>query len=144
MIIRNLIKYTNADAIEATWVDETGVVIKCHAYSNGQMGMLRADLGADAAAHEALIAEIEATYVPPEPPAPEEIAAQAKAAAQAQIDALERQHQMPRITRESLIGLAEERALAAGLTLEQLRAKNKGYAGLKALDDQIAALRAQL
>ena len=67
MILKQVIRYTNADAIEATWVDENDVVIKCHAYSNGQMNMLRADLGADAAQHEALIAEIEATYVPPEP-----------------------------------------------------------------------------
>ena len=69
MILKQLIKYTNADALEATWVDKDGVVIKCHAYSNHpeQMSMLRADLGADAAAHEALIAEVEATYVPPKP-----------------------------------------------------------------------------
>ena len=70
MILKQLIRYTNADALEATWVDENDVVIKCHAYSNGQMDMLRADLGADAAAHEALIAEIEATYVEPEPAPP--------------------------------------------------------------------------
>jgi hypothetical protein len=69
MILKQIIRYTNADALEATWVDENDVVIKCHAYSNHpeQMDMLRADLGADAAAHEALISEIEATYVPPEP-----------------------------------------------------------------------------
>lgn len=67
MILQQLIRYTNADALEATWVDGNDVVIKCHAYSNGQMDMLRADLGADAAAHEALIAEVEATYVPPTP-----------------------------------------------------------------------------
>lgn len=70
MMLKQLIKYDNAPCLEATWVDENGVVIKCHAYSNGQMDMLRADLGADAAAHEALIAEIEATYVPPEPAPP--------------------------------------------------------------------------
>ena len=70
MILKQLIRYTNADALEATWVDENDVVIKCHAYSNGQMDMLRTDLGADAAAHEALIAEIEATYVEPEPAPP--------------------------------------------------------------------------
>ena len=69
MIIKQLIRYTNADAIEATWVDENDVVIKCQAYSNHpeQMAMLRADLGADAAQYERLIAEVEATYVPPEP-----------------------------------------------------------------------------
>jgi len=69
MILKQLIKYDNAPALEATWVDEDDVVIKCHAYSNGQMDMLRADLGADAAQYEEMIAEIEATYVPP-PPAP--------------------------------------------------------------------------
>ena len=69
MILKQLIKYDNAPCLEATWVDENDVVIKCHAYSNHpeQMDMLRADLGADAAEHEALVAEVEATYVEPEP-----------------------------------------------------------------------------
>ena len=62
----------------------------------------------------------------------------------AQIQELEDQYRMPRITRETMISLAEERALLMGLTLEYLRAKNKGYAGLKTLDEQIAALRSQL
>lgn len=69
MILKQVIKYDNAPALEATWVDKNDVVIKCHAYSNAQMDMLRADLGADAAQYEEMIAEIEATYVPP-PPAP--------------------------------------------------------------------------
>ena len=84
MILKQLIRYTNADAIEATWVDENDVVVKCQAYANSQMGMLRADLGADAAAYESMIAEVEATYVPPEPqpePVPQQITrAQGKAA----------------------------------------------------------------
>ena len=69
MILQQIIRYTNDDAIEATWVDENDVVIKCHAYSNhpSQMAMLRADLGADAAQYVSLIAEVAATYVPPEP-----------------------------------------------------------------------------
>ena len=67
MILKQVIKYENAPAVEATWVDENDVVIKCHAYSNAQMDMLRADLGADAAQYEPLIAEVEATYVPPVP-----------------------------------------------------------------------------
>lgn len=71
MILKQLIKYENAPALEATWVDKDDVVIKCHAYSNAQMDMLRADLGDDAAAHEALIAEVEATYEPPEPAPPQ-------------------------------------------------------------------------
>lgn len=70
MKIKQLVRYDNVPALEATWVDVNDVVIKCHAYANSQMNELRADLGADAAAHEALIAEIEATYVPPEPAPP--------------------------------------------------------------------------
>ena len=58
MIRVQLIRYTNADALEASWVDENDVVIKCHAYSNHpeQIAMLRADLGVDAAQYESLIA----------------------------------------------------------------------------------------
>ncbi|MFN7152922.1 MAG: hypothetical protein ACK4OE_04455 [Acidovorax sp.] len=62
----------------------------------------------------------------------------------ARIQELEDQYLMPRITRETIIVLAEERAVAMGLTLEYLRSKNKGYAALKALDEQIAALRSQI
>lgn len=78
MTLKQLIRYTNAPALEATWVDESDVAIKCQAYSNHpeQMAMLRADLGADAARYEALIAEVEASHVPPPPPGlPERIAA---------------------------------------------------------------------
>lgn len=69
MILKQVIRYTNAPSLEATWVDESDVVIKCQAYSNHpeQMTMLRADLGADAAQYEEMIAEVEATYVPPVP-----------------------------------------------------------------------------
>lgn len=87
MILQQLIRYTNADAPEATWADADGNIIRCHAYSNHpeQIAQLRADLGADAAQYEELIAEVEATYVPPEPqpiPVPQQIArAQGKAAA---------------------------------------------------------------
>lgn len=86
MILKQVIRYENAPAIEATWLDESGVVIKCQAYSNHpeQIAMLRADLGADAAQYESLIAEVEATYVPPAPepiPVPQQITrAQGKAA----------------------------------------------------------------
>lgn len=67
MILKQVIRYENAPALEATWVDENDAVIKCHAYSHHpeQMAMLRADLGADAAQYEEMIAEVEATYVPP-------------------------------------------------------------------------------
>lgn len=119
MILKQLIRYENSPALEATWVrydqtpdvevpaspalyDKDGnevqaaveahtrpgevieTVLKCQAYSNAQMDMLRADLGADAAQYEDLITEVEATYVPPEPqpiPVPQQITrAQGKAA----------------------------------------------------------------
>lgn len=92
MILKQVIKYTNAPALEATWVDENDVVIKCQAYSHHpeQMAMLRADLGADAAQYEELIAEVEATYVPPEPPSLEEQIAVFDAALVAHLDATAR------------------------------------------------------
>lgn len=65
-------------------------------------------------------------------------------AALQRITQLEREQMMPRITRETILSLAEERAAAIGLTQAQLLAKNKGYAALKAFDMEIAALRAQL
>jgi len=65
-------------------------------------------------------------------------------AARAEIEALETKHLMARITRETILTLAEERAAALGIPLEVLLVKNKGYAALKALDVQIAELRAQL
>ena len=72
MMLKQLIKYDNAPALEATWVDDNDVVIKCHAYSNhpDQVAMLRTDLGGDAAAYETLISEVESTYTPPPLPEP--------------------------------------------------------------------------
>ena len=72
MILKQVIRYTNADALEATWVEEIDgqeIVVKCQAYANSQMDMLAADLGDDAPDHQALMDEVAATYVPP-PPAP--------------------------------------------------------------------------
>lgn len=71
-ILKQVIKYTNACAIEATWVDEEETVIKSTAYSGDQMQLFRDDVttyGGDITEYEALIAEVEAAYVPP-PPAP--------------------------------------------------------------------------
>ena len=87
--LSKLIKYENANALEATWVeveeveqitttDEDGnevvtdkeIPIKCHAYDGSQIDMLRADaieLGTPLDEYEALIAEVEANIVPPPP-----------------------------------------------------------------------------
>ena len=76
--LKQLIKYENANCLEATWVeveqitstDEDGnetttdkeAPVKCHAYDGTQMDMLRADaeeLGTPLTKYEPLIAEIE-------------------------------------------------------------------------------------
>ena len=61
------------------------------------------------------------------------------------IQQMEREQLMARITRESLLRLAEKEAdeLAQELGVDPalLLAKNKGYTALKAFDNQIAALR---
>lgn len=59
MILKSVIKYDNANALEATWVDENGINVKCQAYDETQMDMLRTDLGVDVAEYETLIAEVE-------------------------------------------------------------------------------------
>ena len=95
--LSKLIKYENANALEATWVeveeveqitttDEDGnevvtdkeTPIKCQSYDCTQMDMLRADaleLGTSLEEYESLIAEVEANIVPPPPPTSEELAA---------------------------------------------------------------------
>lgn len=140
MILKQVIRYTNADAIEATWVDENNVVIKCQSYSNAQMDMLHADLGDDLPEYEELINEVASTYTPPPPPTDEEH----NEAIYFQIDQLERQYMMPRITREATILQLETWALSKGYPLDQFRLANKGYRGLKELDEQIQYLRGQL
>lgn len=73
MILKQVIKYDNANAVEATWVDENDNIVKCHSYSDVQMDMLRVDLGDDVAEYESIISEIEANIVPPLPKTQEEI-----------------------------------------------------------------------
>ena len=142
MILKQVIRYENAQALEATWVDENDVVIKCQAYSNhpSQMAMLRADLGTDLPNYEELINEVVSTYAPPPPPTDEEH----NEAIYFQIDQLERQYMMPRITREATILQLETWALSKGYPLAQFRSANKGYRGLKELDETIQELRGQL
>jgi hypothetical protein len=84
MIIQQVIKYANANYLEATWVDQNDIPVKCRAYAGEQMDELEADLGADAATYATLIAECRAAvvpYVPPPPVIPREVSRfQAKAA----------------------------------------------------------------
>ena len=69
-ILKQVIHYLDTNLVEATWVDENNVVIKCHSYADVQMQMFRADVaefGGDIAEYEELIALVEANIKPVEP-----------------------------------------------------------------------------
>lgn len=69
------IKYfEDTQSIEATWIDENDVIVKCHSYANSQMNDLASDLGDDRAQYAELLETVAATVVPVIPPTPEEIA----------------------------------------------------------------------
>lgn len=89
--LKQVIKYTNANAIEATWEDADGIVIKSTAYSGDQMQLFRDDVatyGGNIADYEALIAEVEAAYVPPPPPSIDQIRDTFLDSVQAHIDSV--------------------------------------------------------
>jgi hypothetical protein len=95
MILKEVIKYSNANAIEATWANQTIVPavgiegkedykpetiiekdVIVNAYADTQMQMFRNDVseyGGDISQYESLIAEVEAGIVPPPLPTPEEV-----------------------------------------------------------------------
>jgi hypothetical protein len=112
MILKQVIKYDNANAIEATWVDQTvtsavgveveeghtpetitEVVSLCKSYADVQMQDFRDDVakhGGNIAEYEDLIAEVEADIVPPAPPTPQEIKAEIIASTQERLDSFAR------------------------------------------------------
>ena len=66
---------------------DTDVQARCHSYADVQMDMLRADLGADAAAYADLIAEVEANTIPAPVPTEQELQAVVNATALAYLAA---------------------------------------------------------
>lgn len=72
MILKQVIQYENdKNTLEATWVDDEGAQIKCHAYNGSTLDDLKADLGADLPQYEELIADAVSHWVEPPPvPAP--------------------------------------------------------------------------
>jgi hypothetical protein len=67
MILKQVIRYDNAVAIEATWIDHEGVTSRSVAYAGNQMDLFRADVaqyGGNIADYVTLIAEIEAAFIP--------------------------------------------------------------------------------
>ena len=77
--LKQVIHYPDTNSVEATWVDENGVVIKCHSYADVQMDMFKADIlnfGGDPTDQSDLIALVESNTKPVEPepvPVPQEI-----------------------------------------------------------------------
>ena len=77
--LKQVIHYLDTNSVEATWVDENDVVIKCHSYADVQMQMFRddvAELGGNISEYEELIALVESNIKPVEPepiPVPQEI-----------------------------------------------------------------------
>ena len=68
--LKQVIHYTDTNSVEATWIDENDVVIKCHSYADVQMHMFRddvAELGGDITEYEKLIALVESNIKPVEP-----------------------------------------------------------------------------
>lgn len=87
--LKQVIPHPDTNSVEATWVDTIDgqeVVVKCHSYSDVQMDMLRADLGADAPQYEELMATVEAGIVPPPPKTPEQIAQECVEGVQSRLD----------------------------------------------------------
>lgn len=71
--LKQVIHYQDTNSVEATWVDENDIQIKCHSYADVQMDMFRADaleLGTPLTDYEEMIAQVEAAIVPYVPPAP--------------------------------------------------------------------------
>lgn len=115
MILKHVIKYTNANTLEALWVEvitpeqvipesvdpETGdvtpekiipaveVATRRQAYCDRQMDMLRQDIGDEMTPeYEAMIQGVEANQVPLPQPTPEQTLAEKKAERQALVDAI--------------------------------------------------------
>lgn len=87
--VKHYADHTNS--VEATWVDENGIIVRCHSYADVQMDMLRADLGEDAPQYADLIARVESRIVPPPP----KTAERRKQEIQAEFDRIDRQSIRP-------------------------------------------------
>jgi len=133
MPLAKVIHYPDTNSVEVTWVDAEGAQTRCHSYADVQMDVLRADLGDDAPAYADLIATVEAGVKPPIPPTPAEI----NASINAQIAGLEQATLMPRATREFMLTFFAATASSQGVD----PMTSPAYVKVKALDDQIAALR---
>lgn len=73
--LKQVIHYPDTNSVEATWVDENGVVVKCHSYADVQMDMFRDDAAAFGTSlddYEDLMDLVESGIKPPIPMTPAE------------------------------------------------------------------------
>lgn len=65
--LKQVTRYADTNSIEATWVDENDVVVRCHSYADVQMDMFKEDIatyGGDVTEYAELIATVEVNIVP--------------------------------------------------------------------------------
>lgn len=73
-MIKQIIHYPDTNSVEATWVDSiSGVVTRCHSYSDRQMDMLLTDLGDEATQDHLDLIEFVLLNQQPLPPEPEPV-----------------------------------------------------------------------
>lgn len=123
MILKQVIRYDNAPALEATWVDKNDVVVKCHAYGVAEFDQLREELGDDAPTYQALMDEVAATYTPPPPPS--------RDALKARVNALRDQKETEGFTYNGKLFESDERSVArisnAALTAQSALAMGQPF-----------------
>lgn len=68
MVFHKLTYFADTNSLEASWVDDAGVQVKCHSYSDRQIDNLKADVGPDAvAANAEVIAYVQNNIKPVAP-----------------------------------------------------------------------------
>lgn len=68
MILKSVIRDLPTNSVEVTWVNASGLNVKCRSYAGVQVNEMVSDLGSDAATYASLIATVRAVigpYVPP-------------------------------------------------------------------------------
>lgn len=84
-------RLTNAPAIEASWIDDSGDQTDCRTYLPEQMDQLRLDIGAVSGDYLEMIAEVEAAATPYVQP-PDEYVEAIMASVQSMMDAEAKSH----------------------------------------------------
>lgn len=86
MILKKVVHFPVTNSVEATWVDDDDVQVKCHSYAEDQMDQLALDLGPDCSKWADLIAKVRASVKPAPAPTVEQIVAGLEEAVQSELD----------------------------------------------------------